>query len=1036
MEDAVKVFDEMSETVRQNALRIFVMHGNINEDTMKIIEKYPECFSHAYDMGNNKFMYFMHKVIDKGFLSRKSNRNNFVKQMKGKFVLSEETISLIDHCPRLLETSFDIDFNETMYVVISYINNFNFSGNHKEVFVEKCELYILEALAKNNYVLNELYADIRLTLKDPSRVIEISYENDPLNTVYELLKYPYVATTKEFLRDKNVYEMIMKDKSFVMSKDIYKSLSYFLSEFELEKLLAHSMKNRPFTTLINGSTKEAPFLVKNMNENKLDAIKRTITTNISFLNRSEKHTNAITNLVNEYPSIAIEALRDNYHEVGLKLLGSLKIDKLKENVLECIKGELRKHGYVAGYIDNNIYLLKPMFMESLQNNFNATMRVIKGVYASTTFYEEMLDEHGEKLSKLIIDNLSSDSCEGVDSICEFIKHDPKILIESMRINPKLTIENLSKVNRPTYLGELTKEEQKELEKYLIARKFLLSEGDNNLFMHMNSAFVFASLENDYDKTREVIMEARTSLTSTRYSEEEYKRIIKICNEHDDKELLFNICGKNAYLLGELIKDDLNLAYEVIDSLKKPSPLNKENYNYLLSVFNSVKVEKLDFINHPNLISLFAWGKLKDNVSEEEQDELVKQGISVNCLKLDNKNLMKKYLTSKEMNWQEKLYFDSSRYEYKREDEEELLKFLGSEFDCVEDELAYLHSKKVTRKDLSPSQMLLFVMFMKKDQFNKGVSGYSLRLYDYAPDILNLGSHNSGSKLIFLFNGQDGTVADLLRTIVHENNHAKQHLDTINCDVSSDKDIVLYAKDELLRTMLMAMYQFDFYRENYFHTLIERDADLKAIMEVAKILRIDPTSRELSNENVSSLDEAFLVYGMDRIYFDIKGSRTLEGIEYPLEDIFVKFLNICIKNKVTTVSNILRRYPIIDYEYNLCAKPIERKTITELMINYNHGNSMDKEIIRALFKHRFDGLYNSDYLSDIMELEKILLLNEINDTDLNILIADAYSSNMRREINGEAEALDKYLEYIHYMVDNDKKITDEKFSEQLRKWEKI
>ena len=131
-------------------------------------------------------------------------------------------------------------------------------------------------------------------------------------------------------------------------------------------------------------------------------------------------------------------------------------------------------------------------------------------------------------------------------------------------------------------------------------------------------------------------------------------------------------------------------------------------------------------------------------------------------------------------------------------------------------------------------------------------------------------------------------------------------------------------------------------------------------------------------------------------------------------------------------NILRKYPVIDYEYNLYIKPITRKTLTELMVNYNHGNTMDKEIIRAVLMHRFDGLYNKDYLSDIMEFEKILKENNIDDEELQLLVMNSYSNNLKRELNGKIEETDKYLEYINYMLDNDKRISNKDFKERIGK----
>ena len=88
--------------------------------------------------------------------------------------------------------------------------------------------------------------------------------------------------------------------------------------------------------------------------------------------------------------------------------------------------------------------------------------------------------------------------------------------------------------------------------------------------------------------------------------------------------------------------------------------------------------------------------------------------------------------------------------------------LGSDFDCIEDELTLLHQKGYKKSDLNLKQLLLFALYMKKDHKNKGLEGYKLNLFEYANHNLTLGVHKDEIKEICIYNGHDSSIAEMLK----------------------------------------------------------------------------------------------------------------------------------------------------------------------------------------------------------------------------------------------------------------------------------
>lgn len=949
---------------------------------------------------------------------------DIIEVLGPNFVIDTNSARLVKIWPEVAEVSLKNDYAQTL----SVLSDMSQSGLTNS---RAYDLYrtIKPILQSNNFVLS--VSTLNLLHLSPG-IADISMENDPYTTVVTLAKGRHTREFREYLLNLDVEEILTSKPGFVIDSDLYMSFKSLVSNDVMTRIIRKSFRNDPFATLISG---EHIWDYLDIDNNK-EIIKKILVENVDRLHPSYDARKALTSLVNKRPSVIREILKDNYVE-GLKLLASCDVSKFESITSAFIKDELKNKGYVVGYKDNNPYLVDLMFEVSLKNDFVKTMKHgIHELFVLEDFVKEKVTMFPSTVRKLMVEGITQNDIKFNSTIREFISQDNDILVQALHQNYDRTIANMAKGDRNTQLRINNPEAMAAIYNILRSNNFTFTKETGGL-LFLSPLFLIAALENDYYGTRSFLMNSKLPINDVEINDEQASKIVSILwNSGQDEELFYRLLSRTPSLMVRRLEKNFDKLMEEVERNDRPlAMMDKASSEKVMEKLISIsETRKVDLSKYPKFVSIIAWGifgdekKKKNGQTEKYMKFLIDHGAPLAYIPFESLEQIAPYLESKEVEeLYEKIYFNQS-YVYSKEDEIRLLKCLGSKFDSIEDELAYLQSISKTKKDLSLTQMLALAFFAKKDQYKKGIENCKVDTYVYGPSKTNLGAYG-GSKLR-LYNGHDESIHGMVETIIHENNHAKQKIDITTLDITSDPDIILYTKDEIIRTVLRNYCHFDYYMENYWAISFEYDTELKSQMEALKVLRLEGELLH-KGEDVSTLvdRESLTRFGAERNKYSLTAHRSFDGQDYLLDDLFEYCLNICVRTGIIDIEELMKQYPIIKYEYDISSSPVKKYDVKELVSSYKQANELDKEVYKSIFRCRLDPLYNSSYMEDIdLFMETIKGDEELNGLLEEIL--DELNDEYRMFVKGNEVFVSKYLGIAEKIIESDKRISTEEFKRKI------
>jgi hypothetical protein len=956
------------------------------------------------------------KTIDRwSFMLNKISGDTLATALGKQFVLNGTEFSLVSRWPEIIRTSFENDYESTLKA-LSSLADYSLSEDTIYNFFKMAKPY----LQKNKFVLNENLLGLSKISMD---FVDISFENDKYQTVLALVKDRYNAEAREFLRNQDLEEIFMDQPNFIMTSDIYHDFHSFLSKEEVTRLVRHSFKNDPLATFTSGE-----HIYDYITEKDYEVIQDLIVKNIDELDNSYNTRKSVTHLINSNPGLIKKMISDNYN-VALNLLRVSDTTKYSDETKEIIREELTKNNYVVGYKDNNPYLVDIMFDVSLKNDFRKTIHHgINELFVLDDFVREKLEQHKDEIKPLLIEGIKQPGCKFNTVIREFISQDNEILVKALNDNYNVTLDNMIKGDRNTQI--FLRDENAYNQVYQLLRKnnFVLDKDNGNL-LFLNPVFLISSLENDYDKTRELLMNDKLSINNITFTPEETQKLMNIFRNHGrDVELLQRVVSRSPSLLAQRLEKNFDLVLSEVEKNTGAHSMFDKKYSaeVLDKLIELSEKREINLKEHPKLVAMMSWGLFKNGDDERAQRFLIQHGAPLTYIPFKNMEQVRRHLDNPVVeDLYERVYFNST-YEFKKEDEAKLLECLNSKFDTVEDELADMQQKGITRKDMNLTQMLLLALFAKKDHLKKGLKDYKLDMFSYAAGKNNLGS--CGGQQLKLSNGHDESIFGMMETIIHENNHARQDKDVLSMDVSSDEDIIVYSKDKFLRTILRDNYKFDYYSENYWNISFEYDTELKAQMEAVKNLRLEDKVLSKGDDVETLFDRENLTrFGAEKNKYRLSSKRVFDGEEYTLDELFEHGLNVAL-NTGKTPKDITRTYPIVKFEYDLESIPVRRYSIEELVDSYKNAIFLDQDLYKCVLRYRLNPVYNNNYLEDIERFKKA----SNGDKELNELLENILDSlNKGKKLNVEkyAVTLSKYLDIAGRIIEEDSRVSKEEYDKR-------
>ena len=949
------------------------------------------------------------------YMINKLSGETVAKALGKQFVLNDDHRSLIEVWPELVQTSFENDYEQTL-TALSDISIFSFDEENTYKLVKFARPY----LEKNNFVLTENTLGLAKISMD---FVDISFEHDKYNTVLALVKDRYNKESKEYLHNLDIEEIFMDQPGFVMTSDIYHDFNTFLSKDEMTRLVRYSFRNDPLATFTSGE-----HIYDYISEKDYGIIQDLIIKNIDELDNSYNTRKAVTHLINSNPALIKKIINEDY-KVALNLLRVSDSTKYSDEAKKVIREELTLNDYVVGYKDNNPYLVDLMFDVSLKNDFDKTIEHgINELFVLDDFVKEKLEEHGKDLEDTLVRGITRPGRKFNVVLREFVTQNNNILIRALHEDYETTLNNLMMGDKTTQIKLGDESAYNEMYSMLKKNNFVATVDNANLiFLH--PLFLITSLENDYDKTRELLMNDKLMINNVSLSTPEIAKIVDILKNHGrDSELLFRLTARTPSMLAERLEKNFDGALKEIENIKNSHAMidRRQSEQIMEKLISMSEKKEIDLKNHPKLVAMLSWGLFNGGDEERYQKFLITHGAPLTYIPFKNMEQIRPHLESKEVeDLYNRVYFNST-YEFKKEDEQLLLDCLHSKFDTIEDELAHMQSLGITRKDMNLTQMLALALFAKKDHYKKGLKEYKVDIFSYARGKNNLGV--CGGKSLKLYNGHDESIFGMMETIIHENNHARQDIDVSSMDVSSDEDIIVYSKDKFLRTILRDNFRFDYYNENYWNISFEYDTELKAQMESVKNLRLEDKVLNKGEDIEALFDrESLTRFGAGRNKYKLSGKRTFDGEEYSLDDLFEYGLNVAL-NTGKTPRDIARAYPIVKYEYDLESVPVKKYSIEELIASYKHSFDLDKDVYKCVLRHRLNPVYNENYLEDIERFKKA----SNGDVELNELlegIIDSLNKGKKLDVEKYAVTLSKYLDVAGRIIEEDSRMSKEEYNKR-------
>ncbi|MBR3891179.1 MAG: hypothetical protein IKJ30_03815 [Bacilli bacterium] len=932
-----------------------------------------------------------------------------------KYILKANSYRMLDKWPEVLEVSLRNNYEATLLAMADMANYpFNVESSYR--YFKIMEPY----LRKNKFVLDENNLNLAKISMD---FVDISFEHDPYNTVLALAKDRYNKESRDYLHNLDIEEIFMNQPGFIMTSEIYHEFNSFLSKDEMTRLVRYSFRNDPLATFTSGE-----HIYDYISEKDYDIIQNLIIENIDELDNSYNTRKSVTHLINSNPELIRKFIQDDY-KVALNLLRVSDSTKYSDEAKQAIRDELILNDYVVGYKDNNPYLVDFMFDVSLKNDFDRTIEHgINELFVLDDFVKEKLEEYGKDLEDTFVRGITRPGRKFNVVIREFITQDNNILVRALNENYETTLNNLMMGDKTTQIKLGDEVAYNQVYEMLKKNNFVATKDNANL-LYLHPLFLIASLENDYDKTREILMHDKLMINNISLSAEEVNKIVNILKNHNrDSELLYRLISRTPSLLVERLEKNFDGALREIENIKSSHAMidRRQSESIMEKLIAMSEKKEINLKEHPKLVAMLSWGLFSGGDDERYQKFLISHGAPLSYIPFKNMEQIRPHLENEDVvDLYNRVYFNSS-YVFNKEDEQKLLDCLHSKFDTIEDELAHMQSMGITRKDMNLTQMLALALFAKKDHYKKGLKEYKIDIFSYARGKNNLGV--CGGQSLKLYNGHDESIFGMMETIIHENNHARQDIDVSSMDVSSDEDIIVYSKDKFLRTILRDNFRFDYYNENYWNISFEYDTELKAQMESVKNLRLEDKVLSKGEDIEALFDrESLTRFGAGRNKYKLSGKRMFDGEEYSLDELFELGLNIAL-NTGKTPRDITRAYPIVKFEYDLESVPVKRYSIEELVNSYKDAFELDKDVYKCVLRHRLNPVYNENYLDDIERFRQA----SKGDEELNELlesIIDSLNKGKKLDIEKYAVTLSKYLDVAERIIEEDSRMSKEEYNKR-------
>ena len=541
----------------------------------------------------------------------------------------------------------------------------------------------------------------------------------------------------------------------------------------------------------------------------------------------------------------------------------------------------------------------------------------------------------------------------------------RVLANSLKFDYTTTIDALRNYVCNNKCGVMGEKASFEIHKILIKNGFVLDKNNINL-INYNPLFLISSLENNFSSTIKILEKTnKAKITIVPFYEKESVLLENVLQEHDFILTKANcsLIQNSASFLFASLNNDFERTLEVL----KTSDISVINMDVeqIKSLIDIVFYEnKRDFKSLPsllkNIIVIFGEECCIDDIT------YFKKMIIENKIPLSyfssrifskHKDLIKfECNNDKALAFVQKYVCGFRSSEYSEKLEQELLGYLKvgyKECFCVEDVLKVMIKRNRCREDLTILEMIAIQFYAVKELNKKGLT-YNIDLFKVDENMERIGECIYANLNLYI-NGSCSTIEEMLIAVEHEMVHLFQKQHIIKGDIIKESDVDLYSKDCILQEIIGDSYYYD----NYNRLSYEIDADTKAIIKFLKLKLLNNEFK--SNENLwqelskykpkiinRALQKAKDVYEHSLFRFDEETSS-----ERTLDDLFQeKMENLRVANSCK-YSKIIQQYPIIKYEYNT-GKCFRRKTIEELINDLdNYPCSIDKVKCYFLLLSRID-----------------------------------------------------------------------------------
>jgi len=338
--------------------------------------------------------------------------------------------------------------------------------------------------------------------------------------------------------------------------------------------------------------------------------------------------------------------------------------------------------------------------------------------------------------------------------------------------------------------------------------------------------------------------------------------------------------------------------------------------------------------------------------------------------------------------------------YSLDDENELLSMLRINKPLKE----YFSSFCIDNKDrlittLSFEERVLFTMYIKRLAHDFGIVNCKVSMFarEEKGEKQRLGAMTSDTMDIFC-DKKYNTIKQVLTTACHEITHFKQFENMKFLKFDEDVDIDVYTKDSFLTITLGKEY----YTKNYRSLNLEINAMIMGRIMAKEILKEDDKDLQdykklMPRKNKYSLES---IFGSDFRSLMEMARISNDNKRYNLNTLFLEELQTAKDEDYSIGINsnfeiALKRYPLIEYEYDVERCDIQRRSITQLVRLLDESISeKDKGVYKYLIHQRFNPKKNSkteirQNISELKKISKVLgntslkefiesILNEVNE----------------------------------------------------------